>query len=92
VPIDVEGRHEQDRHPLEQPGCDAPGEQFAQGDEPGVLPIALARVDATLEHQQRQLPRVGARDQQRTHRPALRRAAELEITHRIGPSCLERRA
>jgi hypothetical protein len=48
VPIDVEGRHEENSDALECARSRDSGEQFPKRDEAGILAIALARMDTPL--------------------------------------------
>ena len=93
VTVRVECGDEEHRNPLQQPIRRGISKQFAQRSEPGIFAVAFTRVDAALDHEQRnrlgaQIPRrerAGSRDQQATHDASFRRAAVLERAHRFGP-------
>src|SRR6185312_2413021 len=73
-------------------------QELPQGNEAGILAVALARMNASLEHEQRnsaspqllRRPRTRACYEQRAHRPALGRVAVHERVHSLGPAPNER--
>ena len=97
VPVDVEHGHEQQHLLAERARQHAPFEQLAQDEEAGILAVDLARMDAALHQQHRQvflacrarIERAAGRGDEREHRPPFRRAAELDAAHRLRMRALE---
>ena len=113
--IGIERRHEQHGDALQQaigswmhgdmrPGFDLDqaitAEQLAQRGEARILAVGFARMDAGLDHQQRNAAlaqrlgrqRAAARYHQRAHRSPLGRTTVDEAAHRVGPARDECRA
>ena len=98
VAVDVEHRHEQPHQPLQAVGRDGAVQHLAQQQEPGVLAVGLAGVDAALDQHHRVaalarprgIQRTGAGDGERLHRPAFGTGAEIKAAHRVRTGTGER--
>jgi hypothetical protein len=97
VTVRVESRHEQHRDLIEQMRRRR-AQELSQSDEARVLAVALAWMDAALEHEQRNCvlpqrlcsPRAFACDEQRAHRPAFGRVTVDERVDSVRPARNER--
>lgn len=95
MPIDVEHRHEHPHQLVEHAFAGLAVEQLAQCQKARVLAIDLAGMEAALDQHHRQfllrgrlgVERATGGGDQGLHRPAFRRGAELDATHRLGERC-----